>query len=282
MYVDLHVHSQYSDGSDSIERIFSLTKERNISFLSITDHDTIASQGEAVTLSRSFPNITYITGTELSSHYNGMSVHILGYNFDHTNKSLQSAIARIQDARQKRNMEMISLLASHDIPLSPEDIPAFSKELSVGRVHIAQAMKTHGYVKSIKEAFTRYIGDRSPCYVKRWKYTVDEITEIIRKAGGISVLAHPSDLGLKKNAYADLFSYMKSAGIEGVEAYYSKSKKSVMGRLAELAKRFDLCITCGSDHHGIYSEKINIGYGMNGNLKKTRQHIDEFFKKIGK
>lgn len=217
--------------------------------IAITDHDTVAGIPEALERARKHSSLTVIPGVEINTDVPGNEVHILGYYLDYKNQELENSLSRMRSSRENRAKKMAQLLSGLGMPIDWEMIQKIAGKGSIGRPHVAQAMLEKGYVLSIKEAFEKYIGREGPAYVERDKMLPEEAVKLIRKAGGLAVLAHPGTL---KNVQ-EMVSRLILTGLVGIEAYYGDYSEDNKGKLANLAKKFGLIATGGSDFHGLDS-----------------------------
>jgi 3',5'-nucleoside bisphosphate phosphatase len=247
-FADLHIHSTFSDGSLTPSEILNIAIKNQICCISITDHDTILSQYEIG------PNINsirprVIPGLEISTEYNGYEVHILAYFIDIYNTLLLEMLNRIRDARIERTKYIIEELQKLDINISQDEIE-LDKFVSIGRPHIAKVLVKKGISSGIKEAFRQYLAKGKPAYVDRYKVNYKESLKIIREAGGISVLAHPGEIyeGLSTER---LIKEFKVYGLGGIEVFHPSHSNDEVSKFYNLAKKYGLSITGGSDFHGV-------------------------------
>lgn len=239
---DLHVHTIMSDGTHTIDELVKMCKQRGITTMAITDHDTIGENDK-----KTYDEVNIIDGIELSTTYKNKSVHILGYFIDKNNKQLNDKLAFLRNKRETRAEEMIKKLYDIEgIKLDYQNIQKNNSLASVGRVHIAKELVDKHYVSNVPMAFEKYIGDDCPCFVKNEKLTIPQAVKLINDACGISFLAHP---GLIKdfNDYDELL----EMGIEGIEVFYPKHSPEQRQFFYDLAISNNLLISGGSDFHSI-------------------------------
>lgn len=253
-FADLHVHTFFSDGTSSVPDLLNASKRAGLSCIAITDHDTIAAVPLAEKASAEF-DLEIIPGIELSTEYNGLEVHILGYFIDYKNNYLIKRLNSLRDARIERIYKITAKLNELGVKLNPETVFGIAKNGTVGRLHIARAMVKEGIVGSTGEAFAKYIGDNCPAYVCGFRFTPQEAINLIADSHGLSVLAHPY---LLKND--DLIAEFAKYGIKGLEVYYPEHTQSMNNFYLEKAKKFNLLVTGGSDFHG--SAKPDVKMGM--------------------
>ena len=240
--VDLHLHSTASDGQYSPSELVAMALERDLLAIAITDHDTTAGIDEALEAARG-TGLEVIPGVEISCDVPHEEVHLLGYYFDHRHPALQGKLRAMRDARLQRAKGMLVRLAALGFPLPWEMVAELAGGESVGRPHIARAMVRMGYVASTDEAFVLYIGRDGPAYVERYKISPLDAVSLIKAARGLPVLAHP----LKVTHFLpDLI----ERGLVGLEVYYNGYSPEDVRGLADLARKFDLIPTGGSDFHG--------------------------------
>lgn len=242
---DLHCHSNFSDGSLSPEELLHLAKSTSLSAISITDHDTIDGYTSSLFQLADFLSIKLLSGVEISSLYNNLSIHILGYGFDLKNEPFRAFLKEARDKRQKRNEAILLKLKAKGFKLDNFKI---IEGHSIGRAHIARALIDKEFVSSFEEAFF-YLKERGSCYVRGDKFSSLEVIEQIKKAHGKAILAHPH---LIKGNVKSLL----KLPFDGIEAFYGKIRDK---RWEEMAKTRGLLITGGSDFHGIDKPNSSLG-----------------------
>jgi predicted metal-dependent phosphoesterase TrpH len=245
--IDLHVHTNASDGKYPPAELVALAARSGLSLLAITDHDTISGIAPALEAARAFPDLKIIPGVEISSHAPGSEVHVLGYFIDSGNPELLKQLATLGESRQDRAKAIVEKLRGLGLDISLERVQEIAGDGSIGRPHIAQALMEKGYVSSFQDVFTRYIGQGGPAYVERIKLTPDEAVKLILRCGGLPVLAHPSTI----NDAEAVVSRLAAAGLVGLEAYYKDYSNEQRQDMVDLAARYKLIATGGSDFHGI-------------------------------
>ena len=264
--IDLHIHSTASDGTLSPPEIISLAHSLNLGAIAITDHDTIDGSKEALALGIP-PSLKFLTGVEISASFDPSfpctgSFHMLGYSIRLDDPVLNQALDQLQDARKNRNPRIVERLNNLGIDISLDEIADEFGEGQLGRPHIAQIMVKKGFVKSINEAFDKYLGTDRPAYVDKYRFDCARAIEIILAAGGIPVLAHPFFLDIKnKDRFEDLIVKLKEIGLKGIEVYYSEHSPDLTAFYAEIANRYGLLMTGGSDFHGSVKPDIQMGSG---------------------
>lgn len=257
---DLHCHSTCSDGSLSPVEIVQLAKQIGLSALSISDHDTIEAYKSAAPAAKE-AGIALLTGVEFSAMLNGVSVHILAYGFSAEDPIIQALCDQHTERRHHRNSQMLELLAKHGMPISEEELAAAcSPDLeqpskhSTGRPHIALAMMRKGYIDSVHDAFARYLAEGKSCYAPGDSFSVEETLDIIHKAKGLAVIAHPhlqkSNKTLKK---------LLEMNFDGMECYYGNFPPQRHQKWLKIALNKNWLITGGSDFHGTIKPHIPLG-----------------------
>lgn len=264
-YIDLHVHSTASDGSYTPAEIIACAEEKELSAIALTDHDTIKGLYEASEAAKGRP-LELVAGIELSADYNGTDIHILGLYLDYKKEAFQKELSACQDAREHRNEKIIMALQKVGFDITLEKIEKSFHEAVITRAHFARYLLEKGYIRTYEEAFEKYLGVGCPCYVPKKKIIPEKAIELIHMAGGIAVLAHPLLYHMDSTEVEKLVSYLKTEGLEGLEAIYSMNSEQDTEQMIRLAKKYDLLITGGSDFHGTVKPHIDMGYGR-GNLR---------------
>jgi len=245
--IDLHLHSTASDGRFSPADIVRKAAERGLTVIALADHDTVAGIVPALTAAKAFPRLKVIPCVEISTDVPDGEVHVLGYFVDYTDPEFTARLERMRRSRQGRAQGMISKLRDLGIHIEWQRVQEIADSGTIGRPHLAQAMLERGYITSIKEAFTRYIGRGGPAYVEREKMTAVEAVALIVRAAGLPVLAHPFTVSDPESLVIEL----KAVGLVGIEAYYNSYAADAIDQLVDLADRHNLITTGGSDYHGL-------------------------------
>lgn len=249
--VDLHMHSTASDGCLSPIELVRKSAELGVTIIALADHDTVDGIAPALAAAKAFPWLKVIPSVEISTDVPHGEAHVLGYFIDYTDPELLVRLEGMRNSRRERGQKMVAKLRDLGVNIEWQRVQEIAGSGSIGRPHIAQAMLEEGYTASIKEAFTNYIGRDSPAYVERQKMTPLEAVEIILRAKGLPVLAHPLTINDPEAMVIEL----KKAGLVGIEAYYDGYTADEVSRLVSLANRYNLIATGGSDYHGL--ELIN-------------------------
>lgn len=263
--VDLHVHSTRSDGSLSPSALVDLALQKGLSAFALTDHDTIDGLDEAIRYA-SDKEVEVIPGIEFSTEYYGRDIHIVGLAIDYKAPAFSSRLREFVDSRIRRNQKMCANLSSAGIDISYEKLLQAFPEAVITRAHYARYLLEHGYVKSLPEAFERYVGDHSPYFVPREKVTPCQAVQLILEAKGLPILAHPLLYHLGKDALEKLVLSLKDAGLVGIEAIYSTHSAGEEREMRQLAARCGLLISGGSDFHGANKPGLELGTGYHGKL----------------
>ncbi|MDF2473064.1 MAG: hypothetical protein K0R21_846 [Anaerocolumna sp.] len=269
-YIDLHVHSTASDGSFTPAEVVELAIERGLAAFALTDHDTIAgvaaAQEAAAKAAVQGRFVKVIPGTELSVDYKGKDIHILGLFIDPTNHSFCQALETARNKRDDRNIKMASNLMNAGIDITVEKLRESEGNSVLTRAHFAKYLVEYGYVKTPKDAFTKYLGSDTPYYVPREYLSPENAIKLIHSAGGLAILAHPLLYKYTLEEVEQMVSYLAGMNLDGLEAIYSSNTGFDEGRMMHLANKYNLLITGGSDFHGALKPSLQIGVGR-GNLK---------------
>ena len=271
MSIDLHVHTNFSDGTDSPEDIIKKAEIIGLNTIAITDHETIDGLSK---VKESKVNI--ISGVEISAKWekikvnnNESGIHVLFY-FVKPKTDLHDLLKKIRDEKKLRNLEIINKLKNLDIELDIEEIQKNENQV-LGRPHIAKLMVDGGYVDSITEAFNRFLGNGKPAYTDLHQISISKLLEVAKDSKVISILAHPHTLDPKKNMLinrqwinkdlASNLNELKRMGLDGVETYYSSYDDPTKKQLSKLAMETGLLETGGSDYHGDMKPGLSLGTG---------------------
>lgn len=273
-YIDLHVHSNASDGTFSPTQLVEYAADKHLSSFALTDHDTVSGIDEAIKASDSY-GIQVIPGVELSTDYRNCDVHILGLFIDYKDKTFLDKLKHFNNLRATRNEKMCELLQQEGFDISVSKLYQKFGNTVLTRAHFARYLFDKNYISSMGEAFDKYISCGCPCYVPKVKCTPIEAIEIIRKAKGVPVLAHPLLYNFTSHELEELIILLKNAGLKGIEAIYSLNEGDDEKNMINLAKKYDLIITGGSDFHGTNKTDIDLGVGR-GNLLIPASLLEQF------
>ena len=266
-YIDLHTHSNASDGTLSPAQLVRHAAQCHLAAVALTDHDTVAGTDEALAAARtSTEPVLVIPGTELSVAYRDRDIHIVGLCINHHNTALQKEMEQIIRRRTQRNLEMAERLRKAGIPITLEDLTRDNPDTVVTRAHFARFLVEHQIAATPNEAFRKYLDTSTPYYVPRKYIEPEEGIELIRQAGGIPVLAHPLHYKLAGSELERLLKRLVGAGLMGIEVMYSSHTGQDEQYAKTLANKFHLLYSGGSDFHGSNKPAIEIGIGR-GNLR---------------
>ena len=264
MKIDLHVHTLYSDGVYSPEKIVDTAIDVGLQAISLTDHDNVLSYQVAqdyIKEKNLADKLEVIRGVEISTLYKNYEVHILGYFMDCDNSDFQNLLKTQQQARVAQTKEIIMLLAKKEgIRIKYDDI---QKQVapggSIGRPHIAKAIANAGGTSNVIEAYAKYINDSSPVYVPRKTVSPYDAVEVIYGAGGVPVIAHPYDIDIAEKLIKNLM----TCGLRGIEAYHRKHSPACVEYFSSMAEELGLIVTGGSDFHAPNSLNGQVVLGKN-------------------
>ncbi|MFA5042611.1 MAG: PHP domain-containing protein [Kiritimatiellia bacterium] len=261
--IDLHTHSTFSDGSLTPEQLVREAERVRLSALALTDHDSIDGL-ERFMAACAKGIVRGVPGVEISVDCNpgDATMHILGYFIDPANAELNEHVNRLRDGRRHRNEEILKRLNAMGLMLTMNEIASFAGENNVGRLHFAQALLARGYVRTTQEAFDKYLAKGKAGYANRLRFKPLGGVEMIRKAGGIAVLAHPFTLNLGKQALADCVGELVQGGLQGIEIYYPQHSPKMVRQYLDLAAQFHLIATGGTDFHGKPMPDVKLGRGF--------------------
>jgi hypothetical protein len=273
--IDLHTHSDRSDGSESPERVVEMAHEVGCGAVALTDHDTLVGLPGARARAGEL-GIRLVPGCEVSClPVAGGGVHVLVYFVDDPASPLGVELDRLRDDRRVRNEALAVRLQQLGIPVTVEMAAAHAGTAEgVGRPHFAQAMVDVGAVATVDDAFTRYLGNGCAAYVPKGRLTVADVCRLARDSGGVAVLAHPYTVGLEGGALAAAVAGMAAVGLGGLEAVYGRYSPRQRTDLGNLARRFGLVATGGSDFHGATKPDLHVGTGT-GDLKVPDRVLDQ-------
>lgn len=260
--IDLHTHSNVSDGSDTPAGVVDLAVEAGCSAIALTDHDSLAGIDPARRRADEL-GITFVPGCEVSCRSPGPGgMHVLVYFVEEDGSPLAEELARLREDRRRRNLALGERLGRLGLPVTYDRVVALAGgEEGIGRPHFAAALVEAGAAESVDDAFDRYLADGRPGYVAKSRLTGAEVAALARASGGVAVLAHPFSLGLTGADLAGAVGGLAAAGFTGIEAIYGRYSPRQRIELANLAARFDLVATGGSDHHGDLKPDLRVGTG---------------------
>ena len=270
---DLHTHSTASDGTFSPSDVAELAKEAGLASAALTDHDTTDGLDEFMAAGKRL-GIETIPGIELAAGYKNTELHIVGLFIDYNSSTLKESMEFIVNERNERNKKMIKALSRIGIEISLRELEENAGGNIITRAHYANVMVNRGYVKNKEEAFDRYISSGRPGYVKRETLTPKTCIEVIRKSGGIPVLAHATLYGYGYLEIHNLVGKLKGYGLMAMETIYSTYTPRQSEELRKICEYYKLMKSGGSDFHGLNKPDIKIGTGR-GALKIPQSFADE-------
>jgi predicted metal-dependent phosphoesterase TrpH len=274
-YVDLHIHSTFSDGTLTPTEIVQQASRHGLRAIALADHDNIDGIPEATHAAQKI-GLEVLTGVELSVVWQSyQDIHLLGYDFDPDNPGLNQALVEFRNFRVKRNrliLEKINqkLIGQGRSPLAKEHVES-SAGGTIGRPHIGQALVAAGYAKDLERAFDEYL---VPCNVPKRYFPIDEAISLVHAAGGCAVLAHPPFIKASDSVLEELLSAFIGFGLDGLEVYNTGTDNQGIDQYITIARQMDLVVTGGSDFHQPVDGGVKIGVGR-GNLKIPYQCVEE-------
>ncbi len=261
--IDLHVHSTCSDGTYTPTELIDYAIEKGLSAIALTDHDTLDGYNEFMEYGKT-KGIETVPGIEFSADNYGREIHILGLYLNSDCEELNTSLEKLRQDRATRNDRMLAKLNELGFDITKEDLmEGLAPDTVITRAHFARALINKGYVKTKDEAFDKYIGDGGPAYIPKAELKSKECIELIHKAGGISVLAHPFLYKYDMQGVTNLIRGLAKDGLDGVETYYSTHTKEQVQHLKTVANNLGLFLTGGSDFHGDNKPGLDlaVGYG---------------------
>ena len=272
--IDLHTHTSKSDGSYTPTELVDYAVEKNLAALAITDHDSIEGLDEAMAHAaflkeRGLPSVEVIPGIEFSTKYEKRDVHIVGLYISYEKESFRDALCSFVNSRASRNRKMCENLRGAGIDITYEKLLAMYPGAVITRAHYASYLLAHGYVKSRQDAFARYLGDHTKYFVPREKVTPSQAVELILKADGVPILAHPPLYHMGNDRLEALVSFLKADGLMGIEVFYSTYSNQDTRDMQRLADKYGLLASGGSDFHGANKPGLDLGCGYG------RLHVPE-------
>jgi predicted metal-dependent phosphoesterase TrpH len=252
-YVDLHIHSTFSDGMSTVQEIVEIASQKNLRTIAVTDHDCLRGYPIAKQFAAGL-GLEVIPGVELSSEIGGLDIHILGYFCDIEDKTLNSRLEEMKEARYHRAVKIVANLNSLGLDLRFETVANIAGDAAIGRPHIAAAMLKEELIYSFREAFDKYIGYESPAYVEKLAMEPREVFQMILGAGGLPVLAHPGIISVDER----IPQFIRD-GLAGIEVFHSEHSSTVRKHYARYCQKYNLAFTGGSDFHSLSQMKSEIG-----------------------
>lgn len=257
--IDLHTHSTFSDGTFTPLQLVKYAEEKGLKAFALTDHDTTEGVKEAKSIET---NVEVISGVEISTRYDKKEIHIVGLYVNENDADLNKQLKYYREKRVTRNFEILEKLNSLGVNITIDDVKESCTGDVISRAHIAKALVSKGFVGSYTEAFDRYLGDNKCAYVPRETLNYEESMELITKAGGVPVLAHPLLYKMSDTNLENMMVKLRQKGLKAVEIYYSTHSNSDTQHIMAMANRVGLIYSGGSDFHGATKPKIDMGTGM--------------------
>jgi len=275
--IDLHTHSTMSDGTDRPEEIVQKAAAGGLRGLALTDHDSIEGNKCAGRIAKEM-GIEFLMGIEIGCKDDFGHLHILGLFRELDMAAFNRDIGWIKDARTERNRSILDLLADHDMSISMDELSAFAGDDSIGRLHIAKAMRQKGFVESMGDAFG-YLNIGGSCFVPRETFTAEEAIELIKKHGGFSSLAHPFLIPGRNIPIPDILDRVAELDIGGMEVYYVENTGEQTRFLEKESAKRDLLRTGGTDYHGENKPGVQLGIGR-GDMRIPYSLMEEILGKL--
>lgn len=264
--IDLHLHTTASDGEYNPKDVIKLAKENGVDTVAIADHDTVAGLEEAIEEGKKI-GVEVISAVELNANVEKGKMHILGYYMDYKDAEFVKAMESLKKDREDRNNEFIDEFHKQNVNITLEQVKKYAIGSIIAKPHFARALYDNGYIKDIEEAYTNYFNVPPMKNIKRQSITPKQAIELIKNAGGISVIAHPVTLKLDDNELDEKIKELKKYGLDGMECYNNIHTKEDIAKLKEIANKNNMLITAGSDFHGpITTPGVIIGRGKDDNI----------------
>ena len=261
-YADLHLHTSFSDGTFSPERVVREANRMGFAAIAITDHDILDGIEPALSAGNQY-GVEVIPGVELSAESDGEEIHVLGFYVDWRDRQFRQKLQEFRESRRIRAMRIVDKLNQLGIDIEYDDVLKRADSISIGRPHVATALVEKGHVATASEAFYRFLGDSGPAYVAKQKLTPAEAIMMILDVGGIPVLAHPGML------QQNIVPKLASSGLMGLEAFHPYHTIELSDYYCDLAKQHNLLVTGGSDCHGLAKGKM-----VMGSVRLPYEHVD--------
>ncbi|MFH0974388.1 MAG: PHP domain-containing protein [Spirochaetota bacterium] len=255
--IDLHVHTKASDGILTPKEMIDYAVKNGISSLAITDHDTVAGLPEAMDYAKE-TGFDLVSGVEFGLDYKAGSFHLLGLFVDFCNPDLIAATERLKESRMIRLVKMVEILTCEGYSISLEEVEEEAMGAAVGKPHIARIMIKKGYAEDMNCVFKNFMIKGKPGYVKRDRISLEEAVSVIKKSGGIAIIAHPVSLNLKLNNFEKKLDEFIQCGVDGLEVYSSMHSMEDVSGFLHIANNKNIMITGGSDYHGDSSKEIGV------------------------
>lgn len=244
MRVDLHAHTNASDGEHSPEELVQIARDRGVTVLGVADHDTIAGIARVVAAAKQYGDIEIIPAVEFSTDWEKREIHVLAYLVDYTDPTTIALADKFREGRLGRAQKILAKLDALGVHVDFDKVAAIAGDAAIGRPHVARALVESGQVATIQEAFDKYLASDKPAYVEYESATPHQAIQMIRAVRAVPVLAHPREV-------TRIIPELVQAGLMGLECYYAEYNDATRQELVELAKQYGLIQTGGSDFHGL-------------------------------
>jgi 3',5'-nucleoside bisphosphate phosphatase len=269
-YADLHTHTHHSDGTRSPGEVVDVAKAHGIDILAISDHDNLAAYFEIKPYADE-KGVVLIPAAELSCAFNGVDVHILAYAFDAHDERIETRLRSFREARQRRGDAMVERLCSLGLEITAERVAQLAAGGAVGRPHVARALVEAGHARSVSDAFDRFIGTGKPGYVEKERFRINEAVSLIRSAGGVTSVAHPS----LYPDHARLVAQVLDSGVDAVEVFHPDVNDEDREMYLNLARFRGKFVTGGSDDHGTVKTSETLG-----TIKVAEKYIQAILERL--
>ena len=272
-YIDLHVHSNYSDGSCSPTELVQMACEKGLYAFALTDQDSVEGIPAAFQAAVHTP-VHVIPGIEITSALGGRPVHILGYGIDTGNPGLYQALMAIGLYRDERNVKICSQLRTYGIDIDYDNLKTTFGCRLITRSHLAGFLVQHGYAADIKDAFDKYLAKGKPCYIPMRRLSTHDAVKLVLRAGGVAVCAHPVLYHMDDASCMQLLTLLRTFGVRGVEAIHSANTMEDEMKYKAMARELGMFVTGGSDFRGVLRPDIDLGTGR-GNLMIPQSMLND-------
>jgi predicted metal-dependent phosphoesterase TrpH len=252
-FVDLHMHSTYSDGVLTPEELVAMAVKKGLVAIALSDHDSVEGYRELAAAAED-AGVEVLSGVEMSCEYNGRDLHVLGYGVSVKSEGLLGMLRHFRTARETRGEQIVEKLAAQGVQIDMARVREKAGKGALGRPHIAETMVEAGLVADFAEAFGKYIGEGCPAYVDKYKMSPSDAVEHIHGAGGLAFVAHPGYYLEDRDAFDKLLDH----GFDGIEVHHPHHKGNTVGQLLEIARSRGLLVSGGSDFHG-FAGRDNMG-----------------------
>ena len=269
MFADLHLHTNFSDGTYTPEELTAEAKRCDLGAVALTDHDTVEGCPRMAAACRE-AGIEFIPASELTAEQDGEELHLLGYFLRTEHPRLLSELSKFQAVRQERVREMVARINQLNIPLDVNAVFSLANCRAPGRPHVARALVQAGLCRSLDEAFERFLRKGRPAWVPKYRISAADAIGLVHDAGGLAVLAHP---GLNRSD--NVIPPLVEAGLDGIECFHTKHSTLMGEHYLEIADEHHLLVTGGSDCHG-----LNKGKPLIGTIKLPYEHVERMKDKV--